>query len=184
MITEKKEISELVSNCKGCGTIHLNNPPVYIKRIQKLGQEERDKSKTKLLKELKSSEEGKSNTYYEVRQMKELGEKIVPHALKLEKLKSMKENNGIKDSEMPSLYQAKEQELGEIIAQEINNYIEQRNKDQNLIVIDKEPKSTISSQLLASGGTTLIAVGGLFVNAFVPGLGSALSTLLIGLIPK
>ncbi|GBB92935.1 hypothetical protein RclHR1_20890001 [Rhizophagus clarus] len=204
MMKESEEINDLIRSCRGGPIIHVDNPPVYIeldyelveakkkrddKKVKELNEKldelkkereislkKRNRSREILLKGL----ENHQNDYYEAKNIRELGEKIMPLMKRIQVLKTLekkKSNNDGKDKSTRELKKM-EKDLKEDVLKEIKNYAGEREK---VTVIDENT----NDQLTKTAETTLISIGEILVNALVPGFGSELSHVLIGLVkPK
>ncbi|GBB92936.1 hypothetical protein RclHR1_20890002 [Rhizophagus clarus] len=165
-----------------------------LKKEREISFKKRKHSRKILLKGLEKSEKEKvenhQNDYYEAKNIRELGEKIIPLMKRIKMLKEIleenKKNNDGNDKttrELKKSYKKMEKELKKLVLKEIKNYADEREKV-TVIKTDDDEEDT-NDQFTTTVETTLISIGGILVNAFVPGLGSELSQIVIGLIkPK
>ncbi|GBB97744.1 hypothetical protein RclHR1_03060001 [Rhizophagus clarus] len=182
-----KEVKELEEKLNG------------LKKEREVNLEKRKQSRKILLDGLEKSENEKiknhQNDYYEAKNMRELGEKIIPLMNQIKMLKEIleekKKNNNdgndktVREEELKKAYKKKEENLKKLVLKEIKTYADERDKVM-VIKTDDDDENT-NDQFNKTVETTLISIGGILVNAFVPvpGLGSELSQVLIGLIvPK
>ncbi|GBC08549.1 hypothetical protein RclHR1_08200001 [Rhizophagus clarus] len=185
---DDKKVKELEEKLKG------------LKKEKEVSVEKRKRSRKILLESLEKSEKEKEknhqNDYYEAKNIRELGEKIIPLMNQVKMLKEIlnileekeKNNNDGNDKatrkeELKKAYKKKEENLKKLVLKEIKTYADERDKV-TVIKTDEDDENT-KDQFTKTVGTTLISIGGIVVNAFVPGLGSEISQVLIGLIkPK
>ncbi|CAB4379298.1 unnamed protein product [Rhizophagus irregularis] len=172
-----------------------------IKVEKTTNKDKRDKSRKILLDGLEKSEKNRKNQKnlpkkpFEANEMRKFGTEIIPLMNQIKILEEKEKNIDDKDDktevELKKAYTKKKEDLENDLRNKIEKYADERvEKEKGKVTVvknDGNDKKMNGQAALTAGaaGTALISIGAVFMNAFVPGLGSGLSEILIGLMkPK
>ncbi|CAB4428965.1 unnamed protein product [Rhizophagus irregularis] len=168
-----------------------------IKVEKTTNKDKRDKSRKILLDGLDKSEKNRKNQKsFEATEMRNFGEKIIPltnqKKILEEKEKKIDDKDDKTEVELKKAYTKKKEDLENDLRNKILEYTDERvEKEKGEVIVkndgdDKKMSDQVTAGATAgAAGAALISIGAVFMNAFVPGLGSGLSQVVIKLInPK
>ncbi|RGB37759.1 hypothetical protein C1646_693885 [Rhizophagus diaphanus] len=188
-----QELAEAIKKCDNEKVKKLNKKLDEIKNEKKISQDKRDKSRKILLDGLEKSEKNrKLNKPFEANEMRNFGTEIIPLMNKIkileEKEKNIDDKGDKTEVDLKKTYTKIKEGLEDDLRTKIEKYADERvEKEKGKVTVVKNGGDDKKMNGLTAGaaGTALISIGAVFMNAFVPGLGSGLSEILIGLInPK